>query len=129
MTNLEITKLCAEAMDLDVVVHHADGYEDAIVTRSSAVYAFRSDTDEYDPLHDDAQAMALVKRFYLMVTPIFHRGLGREWVVTFQGRRDDGSSFDASAQDPTFNRAIVECVAAMQKRAKPSPMDSTGAKK
>ena len=47
MTDLELTKLCAEAMGIEISpVRHGDG-----------------DFSLYDPLHDDAQAMALVKKF------------------------------------------------------------------
>ena len=80
MTDLEMTKLCAEAMG-------------------------PSGRDErtYDPLHDDAQAMALVKKFQIniawyevnMPRPTFEP-------TVYMWRKKD------------LNRAIVECVAKMQ---------------
>lgn len=56
----------------------------------------------YDPLHDDREAMGLVKRFCLMVhtyTSGKYKGL---WRVTT-------AKTEASNRD--LNRAIVECVA------------------
>jgi predicted NAD/FAD-dependent oxidoreductase len=61
----------------------------------------------YDPLHDDAQAMALVKRFRLNVTV----SGDTYWDVD----NDDGSGRRfADAMQHDLNRAIVECVAKMQ---------------
>jgi len=54
-----------------------------------------------DPLHDDAQAMALVKRFRLQIDP--H---DEQWNVAAVGK--------AASLREGLNRAIVECVAKMQ---------------
>lgn len=63
--------------------------------------------DRYDPLHDDAQAMALVKRFGLG----FDRNiiLG-EWHVIMV---DERSVVKNQGADADLNRAIVYCVAKM----------------
>ena len=96
MTDLEITKLCAEAMGVDCNV---------IGVNLSA------DTTLYDPLHDDAQAMALVKKLRLRVLP----QANGYWCVdngepTPYAR---GAYWLASAE--TLNRAICECASQMQK--------------
>jgi hypothetical protein len=61
----------------------------------------------YDPLHDDAQAMALVKKFGLSIAPELGQGRGL-WRVNHW--RDPPLVLDTD-----LNRAIVECVAKMQK--------------
>ena len=88
MTNLEMTKLCAKAMGFAV-----DG-------SAGILLPWRA----FDPLHDDAQSMALVKKFRLCVDGADKSGewSAREWASgTF-------------ALDADLNRAIVECVAKMQ---------------
>jgi len=104
MTDLEMTKRCAEKMGMK---------PDGLATKSVAykvshcsILAIndRSGHTVYDPLHDDAQAMALVKRFNICID---------------QGRHDHcGASIRImntiySATSPDLNRAIVECVAKM----------------
>ena len=108
MTDLEITKACAEAMGFSVIDSHGvygllcgreldSGYGEGL----------------FDPLHDDAQAMALVKKFGLNIS------WGPErfnewcvWVIVV------GQINAVSSQGPNLNRAICECVAKLQK-AKP----------
>lgn len=101
MTDLEKTKLCWQAMgDLPAVVEHEGqlrfGYQSCM-------------GPAYDPLHDDAQAMALVKRFNL--------ALSYEW--------EDGKPIGCYVREPhsgryhhvgvlELNRAIVDCVAKME---------------
>jgi hypothetical protein len=94
MTDLEMTKLSAEAMGREFFVHDSiPGYwENGIRVL-------------YDPLHDDAQAMELAKKFLLRMDT-YSDG---EWLV------DSGwGKVKAEAQDRSLNRAIVECVAKMQ---------------
>ena len=70
---------------------------------------------DYDPLHDDAQAMALVKRFKLW-TGYDDTDNGwkvRPWPYLPNDDGPYGLGFD-------LNRAIVECVAQMQ-----APIKST----
>jgi hypothetical protein len=59
---------------------------------------------EYDPLHDDAQAMALVKKFRLSLTAEHQGG----WIVN---RNTD----EIEVRNQWANRAVVEWVAKMQK--------------
>ena len=109
MTDLEITRLCAEAMDL---------CEDEQTTRTISYREeghiwIRHEADAigkmYHPLHDDAQAMALVKKFHIQLdktlrTPDDPYG---QWIA---------SKTDKWVSEPTddLNRAICECVAKMQ---------------
>ena len=94
MTDLEITRLCAEAMGFAFIAE-----------TGTCCYAGndpRQVREEYRPLHDDAQAMALVKKFKI--------GIGREdgdcmWAV--------GRIFIETI-NKDLNRAICECVAEMQ---------------
>lgn len=107
MTDLEITRLCAEAM----------GYQDVHIATASMGTQYVKHTSrsisantEFRPLHDDAQCMALVKKFDLNI----------------DAHAADGNSYVAStykhefwAENDDLNRAICECVAKMQKEAKP----------
>ena len=135
MTDLEITKLCAEAMGYEIVsldpndtggpvrsdVAHFKG---TIVVRSSRVM-----THVYCPLHDDAQAMALVKKFGIECRS-FTQGM-----ADFQNGGEIRDARDGSLlirlppykkifwkvatsaewfESDHLNRAICECVAKMQ---------------
>ena len=86
MTDLEITKACAEAM----------GIEDCRVGLKE--WSSRP----YDPLYNDDQAMELVKRFKMTTCPI-----GDKWSVV--------CAFGGSGECADLNRAICECVAKMTK--------------
>lgn len=107
MTDLEMTKLCAEAMGLPLF--YPLGGESPHV-RSLTNYD-RDTSDErgplkhYWPLGNDAQAMTLVKRFKLECTsPAWADG---NWVVAYGNQ---------CVWNKYLNRAIVECVARMQAR-------------
>ena len=89
MTDLEITKLCAEAMGIAW-----DKGCPNIMCAECDEYAI-----PYDPLHDDAQAMALMKKFPGACLDEF------DLYVIMRG-------MDAPMD---LNRAICECVAKMQK--------------
>lgn len=96
MTDLEMTKLCAEAMGYVYRGQH----DDALMGNQFG---------KYDPLHDDAQAMALVKKFK---SPHFQlwsddEVTGGKWHAWVRGQR-------AGTSSDSLNRAIVECVAKMQ---------------
>ena len=94
MKDLEITKLCAEAISLE--------YEGEIIFL-------------YDPLRDDAQAMALVKNLYLHVGYQIQSSKGEvnncAWVAT---SRTGVQGFGMN----DLNRAICECVAKMHEAKK-----------
>ena len=94
MTDLEMTKKCAEA-DRSLA---ANLYLQFLAEPESAPASWH---EPYDPLHDDAQAMALVKKFGL---GILHTPKG--WYAQVDPR--EAIRNEAS---PDLNRAIVECVA------------------
>ncbi len=93
MTDLEMTKLCAEAMGYEVLQKYPphpsitacplEGYINGIWSR-------------YEPFVNDAQAMALVKKFHLQIN---WKGC---WPAVGSWEPVHGSD---------LNRAIVECAA------------------
>ena len=95
MTDLEITKLCAQAMGLQ----YFSG------TKYVSLVHPEGNSDSYDPLQDDAQAMALVKRWYVVISHA-----GEKWLVT-RGQILP----DEWVANENLNRAICECVAKMMK--------------
>jgi hypothetical protein len=108
MTDLEITRACAEAM----------GYEAkewSIFTPSNTIAArlpHSSRWDEYNPLHDDAQAMALVKRFGLVCDPQHD---GQDFAADPGWEVSHPSTGDELFISPDLNRAICEAVAKMHR--------------
>jgi hypothetical protein len=119
MDDLEITKMCAEAMGYKVasldpnycgeivrtdVAHHPG----TILIERRNFYP-----SPYLPLHDDAQAMALVKRLELRIQePEPMPTNDRRWCV-----RKIGSNAEAS-RNTDLNRAICLCCALMQLESK-----------
>ncbi len=99
ITDLEMTRLCAEAMGYRILRERKASkqldYGDAILVKElSSVYW---------PLHDDAQAMALVKKFHILIgTDSNH------WTAFIP-------TVGRSIHSTDLNRAIVECVAKMRR--------------
>lgn len=101
MSDLEMTKLCAEAMGMENPYHPGD-------TSMGRIHEW----NDYDPLRDDAQAMALVKHFRLdltMVEKVDGRNAG--W-----WRVDAPQPHNITCRHADLNRAICACVAKMQDR-------------
>ena len=98
MTDLEMTKLCAEAMG-----YRGEGISD----HWGGLPVFASEIGVYNPLTDDAQAMALVRKFNLMLDPPDSEI--PEWGACFS------ESPHSTVINADLNRCIVECVATMQK--------------
>ena len=112
MTDLEITRLCAEAMKITYEIGGENDDGDALVWIDK-----RRNGLEYTPLHDDAQAMALVKRFGLNITGhSIDDGSTEPWCVWLP--RSLGGVVEAE----DLNRAICECAAKTQ-AAKDKPND------
>lgn len=114
MTDLEMTRLCAEAM----------GYvEDVEASPLFLGIAIRDDElgdwYQYDPLHDDAQAMALVKKMNAF-------GFGFAANDSYEYRwfcmSSQGDVYESVSAD--LNRAIVECVAKMHKASRNDKVES-----
>ena len=101
MTDLKITKLCAEAMGFIVKGSTTSG------GNALLCYSTQRGHFDYNPLHDDAQAMALVKTIKPCVQPpdVIGDGTWHVWFFTIP-------NYTAVSGD--LNRAICECVAKMQ---------------
>jgi len=96
LDDLTATRLCAEALDFGISP-----------TKCTALPA-PTGCGLWNPLHDDAQAMALVKRFGLQTSR--H---GDIWLAAFTF--SEVSNFVGHhTEDADLNRAIVYCVAKMQ---------------
>lgn len=107
MRDLDITRLCAEAMGWKLEEYtkgfrcrDADGFVAAVIP-DKGIATF---SNRYDPLHDDAQAMALVKKLGL---DIHFRADMNGWYVG--GRLHEGLFIHAD-----LNRAICQCVAEIE---------------
>ena len=109
MDDREITRLCAQAMGWHVgkLASKVVAYK----VNACAIIAGNAQGGEsvYDPLHDDAQCMALVKRFGIGFDPT--RG---EDFASAAIRDEHGTMLIYC--DPSLNRAICLCVANMQSK-------------
>lgn len=93
MNDLEMTKLCAQAM----------GYR---ICCEEETYCHTTEAGCYYPIDNDAQAMALVKRLKLSV------GFNQGWGCVKNDER--GMLLSGAYHYDTLNRAIVQCVANMK---------------
>ena len=114
MTDLEITRLCAEAVKIayfPVPKMFVSSDEDCAIYSGCHENGFL----HYDPLNDDEQAMALVKQFKLDITATFSLKSPRTpdrdgWrVCDFMGTGKLTETWDED-----LNRAICICVAQIQ---------------
>jgi hypothetical protein len=91
MTDLEMTRRCAEKMGLELIAFEVGGG----VEKYGVFESWGPGPVLYDPLHNDAQAMDMLRRF-------------PGWVI---------SAMTCELEKPNdqrnFNRAICECVAKM----------------
>lgn len=105
MTDLELTRLCAEAMGWQRVAISTIA-RPGIGANPPYVYGSSHGTSidvVYDPLHDDKQAMALLKLWPHLCLPAMVSAM-------FDSCNDIG----VNAKPVEFNRVIVEAVANMQ---------------
>ena len=100
MTDLEMTKACAEAMGFEI---------DDTFQLSPKDWPSENERN-YWPLTNDAQAMALVKKFELWIQPPGKGHLSKPpyWFVA-------ASEHAADTRNSDLNRCICEVVAKMQK--------------
>lgn len=106
MTDLEIIQICADKMHLHVGEARKptgrDTFENFLVIKSFGY-------PKYDPLEDDAQAMALVKQFKLDIEPNFTlEETGGEWTVSTW--REDQNGRENRCTHILLNHAICGCV-------------------
>lgn len=99
LSDLEITRLCAEAMELSPFAVNGEKY--VVIGETPNRY-------EYCPLTNDAQAMALVKKFRLK---IWCGQFTQEWHVS----APDADHYVQGSLDPSLNRAICDFVAQLQR--------------
>ena len=97
MTDLEITRLCAEAIGWK--------YRE----REGAIWIHG--ISRYNPLEDDEQVMALVEKLKLDIEPQFENFCGQWQVSTWSS---DNAGRENKTNSADLNRAICECVAKMQ---------------
>lgn len=99
LTDTEIIKLCADAMGIDVWEASDNPPEHRwriLIGRNNR---------SYDPFHNDADCMALIKKFKPTITPPCP--IDSAWEVNIEGH--------AYFTDADLNRAVCECVAYYQK--------------
>ena len=112
MTDLEMTRLCAEAMGIEVSVSTDGIGGNALWMFSGGVSPTIAYASKYDPLHDDAQAMALL---CWIVRYNENELLELSNHVFFYTHRDfTFTQFGAFFEASHLRRAICECVAKMQ---------------
>lgn len=100
LSDLEITLACARAMGLQVreLPLCGDGQSRVIVQLVEG--------GVYDPLRDDGQMVALVKKLALYCCPLIFGGEHEGWHVETQLEISP-----QSVSNPTLNRAVCICVA------------------
>lgn len=101
MTDIEIIKKCADRMDYKVALDiHGTFF---FVTDGTK----QPERHDYNPLTDDAQAMALVKKFGLIIEPDGVMPTTEWWVQVWVSDEIRCTGF----ANKDLNRAICECVA------------------
>ena len=109
MTDLEMTRLCAQALFGKVVQRHKDGPVFGYTERSEGDTLYCSEV-KVDPLRDDAQAMALLilllKSGERVV--IENNERGTQPILVFR------NSVYPVWDEGQLRRAVVECVAKIQ---------------
>ena len=104
MTDLEITRLCAQAMGYAVLRE----YDDGALAVDVHLGPINGVGDEFDPLHDYAQSIALLKTLHLQIGKTL-RTSEHPFGLRFASQT---SKADSTSSD--LLRAICECVAMMQ---------------
>lgn len=99
-----MTKLCADAMGL---MWYRRGRWLQLDGEMPIAIDVDGMSQDYDPLHDDEQAMALVKKFKLDIT---HAWIGEDVVYKVRGTI---AGWEVEPHPGDLNRAICECVAKM----------------
>ena len=115
MDDLTMTRLCAEAMGykLDDSEFNGGGRGNTGFDMLGRAVLDWHNGVTFDPLHDDAQCMALVKRCELSIDHTPPNVYG--WVI----RLPSTPLERMDAYGPDLNRAIVECVARLHQSKEP----------
>ena len=108
MTDLEMTRLCAEAVGLQwkllPALEGSETYDEDTIIFYDGPYPVK-----YNPIMNDAQAMALVKKCGLSLCSPSPENADWQALKVWTGDSTTPSAFNKD-----LNRAIVECVAKMQ---------------
>lgn len=110
MTDLEMTRLCAQAMGIDVTGTPPPSLLEPL---GSKVRLLHDQWTEYDPLHDDAQAMALE---WWLIENCGALHFYRDHLLFYPYRAPVGKKSIQTQSIPYADaagkrRSIVECVA------------------
>lgn len=109
LTDLEVTKLCAGAMGLREISRAIKPGPPAHPESAVRVSPGKKADFWYDPLHDDAQAMGLLKKFCL------HLDVGGAHCRVQKVDQDGVVHSSGWHAWPDLNRAVCTCIALMQK--------------
>lgn len=115
MTDLEMTQLCAVAFGFEKFLPQAEWANKKYPASTVFVQLglWGGEAYLYDPLHNDEQAMQLVKKFKLHTVGPLENNMHTWGAIYYPaGDGDTGNSVLGKGKDA--NRAIVECVARMQ---------------
>jgi hypothetical protein len=118
LTDIEILTACAKALGVDVT---PGGYAANVVHKGPPCLWVTGTMINYDPLHNDDQAMALVKKFKLFQEwrEACESDFGCDfWHVSYAEESPMPIRDGCSAENPDLNRAICECVAHLGNPAK-----------
>lgn len=99
LSDLEMARLCATAMG----IQFCEGCLSSDPNSLQTAHTENEVNSWYDPVNNDAQAMALVRQFKLSV------GFNRGWGCVKTDER--GMLLSGAYHQDTINRAIVVCVA------------------
>ena len=100
MTDLEMTKLCAEALKIFLRI---DG--------GNVIACEMEDEYIYRPLINAADTLELVEAFDMVIEREKDKSFG---ITLFTNKRKGGNPTFVVRNQPKLKRAIVECVAKMQ---------------
>lgn len=109
MTDLEMIKLCAEAMETSPTLPGISNIWGCTISYKNGqkkVYTWLRNT--YNPLTDDTQAMEIVKHLRLRIE---YDECDDLWIVDQSSPKLSRQA--CQSEDPNLNRAIVSCVAKM----------------
>ena len=113
MTDLEMTKLCAEAVGLHEMPRRTTDPQAKYPDSSLRMARGNKAAHWYDPLHDDAQIMALVKKLHLsLATYAENPGIWEVWVDI---------NPDNWISTNNLNRSVVKFVAASKMKSPVQP--------
>ena len=113
MTDLDITRLCAEAMGYGITKLPASEPAVRVFEMCDGLVDLDANEFAFDPLYNDAQCFALVKKFEISIAWSWVSQVG--CMARAEAEHDEDKRHDnISCRYKNLNRAICECVARMQ---------------